>query len=411
MEKEIVEFSGQAFEFEKSQERWHLIVKRSDIATQNIDELRILNLHHPMFLESEFSYDSDSVIFTYFVKDQWLSYTELKSRTFSEKLRFSLNLLKLREVLKLPVTFFLAPENIFVTKDGCPLIAYRGLPEVMVPKQIDEADFLRQVKCFIYTLFTKDSFSNLYQGSLEVVPVSPFLKKIRELETIEALEKELSANYHEKFEEEQAQLTLVSKSQYKLYKFASIWLTVGLVLLLAPLTYLVFIQGPFKEKLLKADTAFIKVDYTGVISKLENVALKDLPYTQKYELAYSYIQGLKFSDEQRKTILNNVTLKSDELYLDYWIEIGRNRTNNALDIAKRLDDSDVIIYALTQKIKEVREDKNLSGQKREEQLSNLKSEYEKYWKERTAKLTPDSSQKSSSSSTEASKSSTTSSSK
>ena len=76
-----------------------------------------------------------------------------------------------------------------------------------------------------------------------------------------------------------------------------------------------------------------------------------------------------------------------------------------------MDDSDVIIYALTQKIKEVREDKNLSGQKREEQLSNLKSEYEKYWKERTAKLTPDSSQKSSSSSTEASKSSTTSSSK
>ena len=70
-----------------------------------------------------------------------------------------------------------------------------------------------------------------------------------------------------------------------------------------------------------------------------------MPNTQKYELAYSYIQGLEFSDDQRKVILNNVTLKSDDLYLNYWIQVGRNDFEDALDTAKRINDSDLIIYA------------------------------------------------------------------
>ena len=75
-----------------------------------------------------------------------------------------------------------------------------------------------------------------------------------------------------------------------------------------PLT-LVFFQAPFKEKLLQADTAYLKVDYTGVIDELEGVAPSSLPTTQKYELATSYLQGLNFSEDQKKVILNNVTNK------------------------------------------------------------------------------------------------------
>lgn len=122
-----------------------------------------------------------------------------------------------------------------------------------------------------------------------------------------------------------------------------------MALLLLPLIYLVFFQAPFKEKLLQADTAYLKVDYTGVIDELEGVAPSSLPTTQKYELATSYLQGLNFSEDQKKVILNNVTLKSDSLYLHYWIYIGRHDFTQALDTAKRIDDSDLIIYALVKK--------------------------------------------------------------
>lgn len=159
--------------------------------------------------------------------------------------------------------------------------------------------------------------------------------------------------------------------------------------------------------MLDADTAFIKVDYSAVISELKNVDVDDLPYTQKYELAYSYIKSLDFSEDKEKVIMNNVTLKTEELYLEYWIEIGRGNADDALDIAKRLDDSDLILYAIAQEMENVRNDDSLSGSDRESQLDDLQSEYDKYWEDRTNALT-DASGNTDSSSDDSSSSSSTS---
>lgn len=104
-------------------------------------------------------------------------------------------------------------------------------------------------------------------------------------------------------------------------------------------------------------------------------------------MAYSYINGMSFSEEQREVILNNVTLKTDELYLDYWINIGRGLDDDAIDAAKRLDDSDLVIYAIVQKIDQVRKDNSLSGKDREQKLSELQTDYDKYWKDRKTALT------------------------
>ena len=187
-------------------------------------------------------------------------------------------------------------------------------------------------------------------------------------------------------EEEEKTLTLVSSRQHRIFKLATVWLSAVVALLLLPLIYLVFFQAPFKEKLLQADTAYLKVDYTGVIDELEGVAPSSLPTTQKYELATSYLQGLNFSEDQKKVILNNVTLKSDSLYLHYWIYIGRHDFTQALDTAKRIDDSDLIIYALRKEIKATRDSEKLSGEQREKKLSELEGEYKKYWDARSKLL-------------------------
>ena len=84
--------------------------------------------------------------------------------------------------------------------------------------------------------------------------------------------------------------------------------------------------------------------------------------------------------------------------MTYWIQVGRNRFEEALDIAKRINDSDLILYALTQEIKQVREDGKLSGKDRESKLNTLDSEYKKYWDSRSQLLTSDSSSNASTSS-------------
>ncbi|MBZ2086957.1 type VII secretion protein EssB [Streptococcus oralis] len=391
MTEEKFVFGEQPFIYEKTDTTWQLSLKRSDVASQDLRELRLLDLHHPLFLEQTMEADEDSVTFRYQLEPHGLGYEEVKSRTISERIRLALNVFGLEAALALPVTFLLHPMNLFITKDAQAKIAYRGVPGLMTPQAVSSEDFLRQAKCFAVTLFSDLDFMDLYNGSLELETLPDFLTDLCQAEDIATAVAVLDKYYVEKAAKEQADLVLVPSRRHRIFKLATIWLTASVVLLVVPLIYLIFIQNPFKEKLLQADTAFIKVDYSGVITELEGISPSGLPNTQKYELAYSYIQGLEFSSDQKKVILNNVTLKSDELYLTYWIQVGRNRFEDALDTAKRINDSDLILYALTQEIKQVREDGQLSGKDRESKLNALESEYKKYWDSRSALLTSESS--------------------
>ena len=412
MTEEKFVYGEQTFTYEKSDKEWKLSLRRSDVATQDLRELLILDLHHPLFLEQTMDADEDGLTFTYQLEPHSLSYEEVKSRPISERIRLALNVFALEAALEVPVTFLLDPSNLMITKDAQAKIAYRGVPGIMTPEALTAEDFLRQAKCFAATLFADVDFMELYNGSLELETLPDFLVELREAEDQATAVAVLEKAYLDKTKEEKATLIQVSSRWHRVFKLASIWLSVAVVLLIIPLIYLIFLQNPFKEKLLQADTAFIKVDYSGVITELEGIAPSSLPTTQKYELAYSYIQGLEFSSDQKKVILNNVSLKSDELYLIYWIQIGRNTFEDALDTAKRINDNDLILYALAQEIKQVREDDKLSGKDRESKLSSLEGEYKKYWDSRSELLTSDSSSSDSSekeaSSTEASSSTETS---
>lgn len=408
MTEERFVFGEQPFIYEKNETNWQLSLKRSDVASQDLRELLLLDLHHPLFLEQAMVADEDSVTFTYELESHGLSYEELKTRTISERIRLALNVFALEAALDLPVTFLLHPANLFITKDSQAKIAYRGVPGIMSPQSLSAEDFLRQAKCFAVTLFSDLDFMDLYNGSLELETLPDFLNELRQTKDLTTAVAVLEKYYLEKSAQEKADLVLVPSRRHRVFKLATIWLTVSVVLLFIPLIYLIFLQNPFKEKLLQADTAFIKVDYSGVITELEGIAPSSLPNTQKYELAYSYIQGLEFSSDQKKVILNNVTLKSDELYLTYWIQIGRNSFEDALDTAKRINDSDLILYALTQEIKQVREDDKLSGKDREAKLESLENEYKKYWDSRSELLASESSSSASSQQEEVSENKTSS---
>ena len=81
----------------------------------------------------------------------------------------------------------------------------------------------------------------------------------------------LEKAYQERKEEEEKTLTLVSSRQHRIFKLANNGFSAVVALLLALDLFGLF-PSPFKEKLLQADTAYLKVDYTGVIDELEGVA-------------------------------------------------------------------------------------------------------------------------------------------
>src|SRR5699024_4035460 len=96
---------------------------------------------------------------------------------------------------------------------------------------------------------------------------------------------------------------------------------------------------------------------------------------------YSYIMTADLSDNNRENIMNNVSLKSDDNYLLYWIYNGRGELEDALDKAKFLDDPILIIHGLIQQIEETKSDPELSGEERDEKLKDLNNELDDYKEE------------------------------
>lgn len=375
-------FLEQSFTLEKEEFVWQLKLKRSDINLANIEQLQLLEVDSPHFLIQDFKYDEEEVAFSYTLPQLGKSFSEIRNLPMSEQLRFCLNVLDLEEALKYPFGLILHPDNLFITKDLTIQMAYRSLLNAMVPTTFTSEDFLRQAKSLIISFLGNESFVTLYEGGMEVIKLPEYLNSVRQAQSLAELEEYLSKLYLEKKEQESQTQALVPSRRFKLYKYSTIWLSASLVILAVPLIYLVFFRSPFQAKMLKADKSFLKKDYSGMIDDMEKVPLDKIPYTQKYELAYAYVQGLDFNADQREVVMNNITLKSDVLYLNYWIQIGRGENGSAVDTAKRLDDVDLILYALAEQISATRKDNSLSGKDRDEKLRSLQQEYDQYWKDR-----------------------------
>ena len=373
---------GQSFTLEKEALSWQLKLKRSEINLANMEQLQLLDVDSPYFLTQDYRYGEEAVVFSYTLPQLGKNFSDIKTLPMSEQLRFCLNILALQGALKHPFGLILHPDNLFITKDLTVQMAYRSLLNAMVPTAFTAEDFLRQAKSLIISLLTNEGFVTLYEGGMEVIKLPEYLEAVRQAPTLAELEEYLSQLYLEKKNQESQTQTLVSKRRFKLYKHATIWLSASLVILAVPLIYFVFFQSPFQAKMLKADQSFLKKDYSTMIDDMEKVPLDKIPYTQKYELAYAYVQGLDFNADQKEVVMNNITLKSDVLYLDYWIQIGRGKNGFAVDTAKRLDDVDLILYALAEQISATRKDSSLSGKERDEKLRSLQQEYDQYWKDR-----------------------------
>ncbi len=380
--------------YDKTPDVWTLRLSRSFVSAP-LDSLRLLTKPYPGFLDVTVAEDADDLIVSAQPPERGYTFDQVKAMGRSDKLRFALNAHQLAGALRLSVSFFLAPENLFITKNLEPFLAYRGLPGVMPLDAVTPEDFKRQLTCLVVALFSEQTYANLYAGGLETSQLAPLLDQIRQADSLKVIQDLLEEAYTEAKAKEDATLVLVPKRRFRFYRLLSYW-GLGLAfLVLVPLGYLLFVRGPHQTLLLAADSRYVAQDYSGVIDQLENVSLNDLPTTQKYELAYSHIQSLDLSDKQREVVLSALSLKSDQRYLDYWIQIGRGESQEAIDLAKQLDDSDLVLYAISQRMAFVRNDSSLSGDERESQLDSLQKDYDAYWKNRSSALYEDTSSSSS----------------
>lgn len=329
----------------------------------------------PMKIEEE----ADQFVFTFFVDHHLKTWQEVKKLGRNDQLRLLCNLARFQELLSTRITFFLQPDNIVFDDNLLPAIVYRGIRELVPPLEMDEALFFKQYQCLCIALLSDQySYDELYHGALANARATAFERGVSSAKNLAELIAFLQQSYRAEQTKTEQTMQLVPRRRFRLFKQLTFVFIILSFLLAVPLAYIAFVKSPNDERLLTAHRYYLAGDYGGVISTLQNLEPESLPTAAKYILAYAYVRVETLSDQEKKVIMNNISLRSDPNYLLYWIYNGKGDFEKSIDLAKYIDDPQLIMYGLIKKIEQDKNNPNLSGSEREELVTRSQEELDKY---------------------------------
>lgn len=379
MKELTINFEKNTFQFVIENNQWKLTLPKSQTKVNDVRQLDLMLHPSDFFTKSTVQEKEDAFLLTYEVVKDNKSFEQVKKLNRNDKLRLLCNIGKLESYLTSRITFFLHPDNVVFDDNLMPLVIYRGVREIVPPFRMYEDDFLKQYKCLIIALFSKKySFDQLYNGSLQHAKDTEFERKINEITDLNQLKEYLFQIYQDEQKKTERTMEIVPIKRFRLFKQLSIIMTVLAILIAIPLIYFVFIKTPYQENVLASHGEFLANDYGGVISTLQQEDPEKLPMDTKYILAQSYINVENLSDQEKEIILKNISLKSDENYLLYWIYNGRGWFDESIEKAKYMDDPQLVMYGLIKKMEQAKNNPNLSGTEREELVNELQKELETY---------------------------------
>lgn len=79
---------------------------------------------------------------------------------------------------------------------------------------------------------------------------------------------------------------------------------------------------------------------------------------------------------QKQSILNNLSTKSDDNTLNYWIYTGRGDFNQALDLAQNLGDDQLTLLAYSNLYDSTKLNATMNGDKKQQLLSEYSQKIE-----------------------------------
>ncbi len=379
MQEKNIEIEDITLHIKKDKHTWTVNMPKSQTKIKDFRQLDLLKQSSDYLAPLQIDEEEDIFVFHLAIDESHRNWEEILTLNTNEKLRLLCNVVKLERFLSTRITFSLHPETLLFDDNLLPILTYRGLRNLVPPFELDEATFLKQLKCYIIALFsTKYNFEQLYNGSLKNAEETEFQRQIRDMGNISQLKDFLLESYHKEQKKTEKTMTFVSLKKYRMFKQLSIVMLVAAVLLAAPLTYYGFIKSPYQEHVIEAHGKYLSSDYGEVISTLRSEEPEKLPFRTQYILANSYINVEPLSVKEKEVILRNVSLKSDPDYLLYWIYNGRGEFEESMEKAKYIDDAQLIMYGLIKQIEEAKNNPELSGTERDELVNKLQDELAKY---------------------------------
>lgn len=357
-----------------SSEKIQKTIRKSEMSAQNSYDYGKLVFPRSEFIDCSFEEKKEEVIFTYEVK----GYKKFQGIRKEQRDVILINLIDCAKMAEVGgnYKFSLAPDNLFYDIHNQIFILGRDVYGKGEEFNLDH--FLKQYKALIgFSLQTKYSYEDYFNGGMELLNKDKFLSKIAVLDSIEKIKECLTNEYEELTEKYRETKIFVDKRKSKQNK---ILLAVSGCLLIASLAFIgeqVFYVQPYEQAVVHANRSYLKLDYSKVIDSFKKIKLNRLTVYDKYILAYSYIQCESLTGEQKENIMNALSLETNEKVLDYWIYLGKLNVDKAEDIAQQISDNDLLLYAYLKDKSMVEENTKMSGSKKEQYLEDLDSKIEK----------------------------------
>lgn len=269
---------------------------------------------------------------------------------------------------------FLHPENIVLTGAGATAI-HSGLTGFLAPMSFDHELFLRGYKALVLSiLHPRLPFEKLVDGAVAVR--DPLSERVVACETVDEVVALIDAEADAEARDAARRTVNLPRRRYRLTTaFGAAAVIVALVLgWFTWSSYAVAI--PKQEAIIAAQSSFVIGDYGRTLADLSEYPAAELPKAARYVLAVSSVKLADLSAAQKDAVLNNISTKTDDNTLDYWISLGRGDLERALNLAQNVGDDQLTLLAYTDLHQATKLDTAMDGAQKQKLLGEYAAKIE-----------------------------------
>ena len=235
-------------------------------------------------------------------------------------------------------------------------------------------DFLQTYMALIGSiLLAKYKYEDYLKGGQSHYKKNKLLTELSALETAADIKHRLLKEYQQIIQETNETQKLVPKKNVLISRIAIPLLAVALAAAAFFAGRMLLIDIPFRDNLITANTAYINGDFLSVQQALRNYDITALSAETRFFLSRAYVSTEALTDAQRENILIGLAQLTDPIIFDYWILLGRLYFNEAIDIAQRLGDDELLLFAYLKYEVFVRQDMSMPGEERVALLAYLEN--------------------------------------
>lgn len=366
----------------RKENRITLIFQKEKIKLDDVTEIGFLKELSP-FIQREITMENDELCIVNTVPESFSFHPQLKANE-KERLMTAYQLVqKIQRHTLSRLHLIICPENIVFDQGMTPHFIHYGVKESLPPYERDQELLLKEAKATVAAIVDSQHRFTDYLKFNGTLKLSSLTKAILEAGSLQELSEVLNHSITEAKKSERLYVK-VSKKKWKVNRYVLLGVSICLVPAILYSIYSLFFMNPKQDRVVAAQESFLLEKYSDVVTELQPYEIDEIPKVTQYQLALSYIINESLTEDQKENVRNTVSLQSDPLYYEYWINIGRGKAKEALETARFLEDRDLILFGLLKYREQVKADGDLDSEERQQELNEIESEIAEYEEEMKA---------------------------